>query len=178
MNTDEIAGEGQCAVGASSMSERLFDKFLKGVDKYLVLEFVVVFSRMEYALKKAGFAKGSDARIDIKWNDFAKDIKGAFNPEKSSELQEAVKYLKELPPKQQVIVNNTSCWQYVERKPEESDLQFLVRLVRTVRNNLFHGGKQPMDPARDTELLKSCIAVLSECRKLNDTVKREFEDYK
>ena len=32
--------------------------------------------------------------------------------------------------------------------------------MKTVRNNLFHGGKYPYDPIRDVELLQSCLAVL------------------
>lgn len=161
------------------MSERLFGKFLKGVDKDLVLEFLVAVSRMEYALKRAGFAKSrQDGFISICWKDFAKKIEKNFDATRSTQLLEAVEHLKTKSPKLQVISNKTLDWQPIKPKHEESELQFALRLVRTVRNNLFHGGKYPMDVVRDPKLLKSCIVVLSECRKLNDTVKKEFEDYK
>jgi hypothetical protein len=46
--------------------------------------------------------------------------------------------------------------------------------VRTVRNNLFHGGKSPSrpisEPARDQRLLESSLVVLHECLALNESL--------
>jgi hypothetical protein len=40
------------------------------IDKGLVLEFFGVFSRFEYALKRAGFATGNERRVGPDWECF------------------------------------------------------------------------------------------------------------
>jgi hypothetical protein len=40
------------------------------IDKGLVLEFFGVFSRFEYALKRAGFATGNERRVGPDWDCF------------------------------------------------------------------------------------------------------------
>jgi hypothetical protein len=65
------------------------------------------------------------------------------------------------------------------RPPQESDVEFLLRMVRCVRNNLFHGGKHTNEVHEDTEgtemLLKSSIAILEECLALSPNVKQAFD---
>jgi hypothetical protein len=50
-----------------------------------------------------------------------------------------------------------------------------------VRNNLFHGGKYgangwDIDKERDTELVKSSLAVLMTCLESNDVKKYFYEN--
>jgi hypothetical protein len=56
-----------------------------------------------------------------------------------------------------------------------------LRLVRDVRNNLFHGGKYlktPVDGAarRNKDLLQACLTVLAECRSVDTWVNAFFEE--
>lgn len=56
----------------------------------------------------------------------------------------------------------------------------MLRLVRVVRNNLFHGGKYQSGPfdeiARNENLLEAAITVLSHCLALSDPVREAFEE--
>jgi hypothetical protein len=59
--------------------------------------------------------------------------------------------------------------------------QFTIACVRTVRNNLFHGGKFPMpvgpvdDVAHNTELVSSSLRVLRACLRFDSDVRASFE---
>jgi hypothetical protein len=65
----------------------------------------------------------------------------------------------------------------------ESDERYLLRLVRDVRNNLFHGGKYPAptgpvdgEVLRNSKLLKACLTILDRCQSLHADVSRVFEE--
>lgn len=49
-------------------------------------------------------------------------------------------------------------------RPTDTEVWRLLLYVRTVRNNLFHGGKYESgpvsDPSRDEELIRSCLLVI------------------
>ena len=53
------------------------------------------------------------------------------------------------------------------------ELTWLLLMVRTVRNNLFHGGKFPLipvsEPSRDSTLLHHSITILAACLPLERT---------
>ena len=61
---------------------------------------------------------------------------------------------------------------------------YVLRLVRVVRNNLFHGGKYPIpiepleDMARNEVLLNPSIVVLRNCLSISDPVRAAFEEVK
>jgi hypothetical protein len=66
------------------------------------------------------------------------------------------------------------------RPSHESELEFLLRMVRCVRNNLFHGGKHNNEVHKDTErtemLLKSSLTILDECLALSVSVRQAFDE--
>jgi hypothetical protein len=55
-------------------------------------------------------------------------------------------------------------------------LRWLLEEIRTVRNNLFHGGKFASEPSRDRELLEHSIVILNAVLELDPDVMREFRD--
>lgn len=153
---------------------------LTGDNDELVVQFFVTFSRFEYALKRAGYVKGSHyASAD--WNSFAKKkletkIASVQNPE----FIKAKAFLLDAPPQKQIVVNNNHMrWQNNLKRHEEGDAEYVLRLVRDVRNNLFHGGKYPdgivsEQSLRNTDLLQACLVILAECLLLDDDVKEFF----
>ena len=165
------------------------DKLYKelGINKKLVTDFFIVFSRFEYALKRMGsYAKKTNEKTNKKtngwaqadWKKFAKDYDRLFNPCPNTKLCTAVEYLKKHPPKRQVRKDGKLDFKDDggKRTPE---LWQILYAVKGVRNNLFHGGKFPGagvvdEPSRDKCLLSHCLTILYECLSLNGKIEKYF----
>lgn len=121
----------------------------------LAFLFFYKYSRFEFALKENGYLRdrnpGSPALPG--WREFASARYAAYclSPE-AAELIGAA-------PKCQVVgANGCLEWKDVDFRGFPGDLGKVIRLLQTVRNNLFHGGKHGADgwddPARAAILLK------------------------
>lgn len=150
------------------------------IEKDLVTDFSIFFSRFEYALKRTiKYAAEKNNRINANWDEFALNHDSVFIPERTENLKLAVDYLLAKPPKKQTLKNGTLGWKDVPQQ-NTPRLQQILCSVRRVRNNLFHGGKFPdgdiAEPGRDRKLLQNCIIILEECLRLNDEVAIIFND--
>jgi len=149
-----------------------------GIDRDLVCDFFLYFSRYEYALKRSGFAEGNEDRVDPNWKQYAETLRDKFLTVTDSEFIQAVEFLESEPPRKQVLNGNELGWADYTRRPAETQEAWLLGLVRTVRNNLFHGGKfsdgQVSDPARNHNLLKACLVVLERALELAPKTKEWF----
>ncbi len=157
---------------------------LTGDNGEIVLQFFVAFSRFEYALKRAGFVKGdrhNNASAD--WCRFANErlptrLADIMDPE----FTEASLYLLHEPPGKQIFyeAGRIVRWQANSQRSRECEAEYLLRLVKDVRNNLFHGGKYPDGPvrnqARNKRLLQACLTILEKCLSLDADVKHFFEE--
>ncbi|OGS96965.1 MAG: hypothetical protein A3H31_10935 [Gallionellales bacterium RIFCSPLOWO2_02_FULL_57_47] len=145
----------------------------------LACEFLATFSRMEYALKSTKYAIGDDKKVDPAWDRFANDIHEAFEGIAEPDLLEAKNYLLSHPPRKQTLAGHkiTFIDQAIDAKQRTS--QQLLLMVRTVRNNLFHGGKYLPDgeqeEGRNNLLVKHSLTVLLACSKLDHEVRSSFE---
>ena len=157
------------------------------INRELLLDFFLTFSRFEYALKNSGFfikhpdRPKSPQPAEPDWDSFAVSLRTVFDSTKSVELKEACRYLVESPPNKQVIVNGAPAWETVARdQVTDFAFEFLLRAVRIVRNNLFHGGKYNIELHETTErtekLLHSTLVVLRECLRLAPNVQSAFEE--
>lgn len=136
-----------------------------------------VFARFEYALKAAGFHYG-EGKAKPNWQKYACSIGNALEEPDTKELQEAIQYILEHPPKAQVIRNDGIGWDEVEPS-HNSRTDLILLYVRRVRNNLFHGGKfygHWFEPARDRDLLKHSLTILDACLAASDSVRNAYED--
>jgi hypothetical protein len=130
------------------------------------LEFLFRFSRFEFALKKAGYLKSSDAgkKAEPNWDMFVKRNRARY------EASAAARALVEARPRQQVVMPKAQLgWQDLQFAATEFELQKVTLLLRLVRNNLFHGG-QPADAAwddadRTATLLDTARLVLDDLAK-------------
>ena len=143
----------------------------------IVDQFIFSFSRAEYALKASRFLKDSeDAKAD--WDDFINNIKDSFDENRTEDLKSAVNYLREKPPKKQVVNDGQLDWKQTNNASMSIPL-FLNIMVRRVRNNLFHGGKIQTgfteDLSRDIRLIESAKVVLLEMIYLNEEVKHYYK---
>ena len=148
-------------------------------DQDLVFKFFAVFSRFEYSLKRTSFLKKS-TRAEPDWDAYANTLCGQFVAVTDAQFRVSCAYLKDEPPKQQVVAENQLLWRETAQGSRESEEQYILRLVRTVRNNLFHGGKYPYpfglidDVARNRGLLEASIVVLEQCLALSPAVRAVF----
>jgi hypothetical protein len=158
---------------------------LTGDNGELVLQFFVTFSRFEYALKRAGFVKnGAYGNASPDWQRFANEKGNALLDDPTDiEFTEACSFLLREPPRKQIVVasHRSLQWQKNTKRSGEGNVEYLLRLVKDVRNNLFHGGKYPYEPVsgqalRNSKLLRSCLTILEKCLSLDANVKDFFED--
>ena len=151
------------------------------VDRGLVLEFFAFFSRFEYSLKRSGFLKPGD-KAEPNWGTYANSLRGRFRQVQNNAFRESVAFFLSEPPKTQVVSGNDLDWSDTLQGQGEHHEHYVLRLVRTVRNNLFHGGKYPHplgpidDVVRNRRLLEAAIAVLSQCLELSDSVRAAFKE--
>ncbi len=127
----------------------------------LAFQFFYRYSRFEFALKENGYLSDSrpGARAAPDWHKFALGHYGAYR------ISDEARALIEAAPKHQVVAPGDRLeWRNVDLNGWPGDLGNVVRVLQTVRNNLFHGGKHGADgwddPARTARLLELGAAVL------------------
>jgi hypothetical protein len=151
-------------------------------DRKLAWQFFVFFSRFEYALKKDPrylMAGAGDAKPN--WDLFASNNNERFDLAASTRLAEAVDYFRARPPRKQTRDSGQLGWSKpLMHKAPEPVLVWLLLCVRTVRNNLFHGGKFPRlavsDPSRDRTLIEHSLVILSCALRLDTAVEQTFSE--
>lgn len=151
-------------------------------DRQLSWQFFVFFSRFEYALKRIPkYLKDGTGNAEAAWDTFANNNSDKFISESSFNLKAAVTYFKDSPPRKQKRKDRNLFWSEPLKYSEDGKLLlWLLTVVRTVRNNLFHGGKFPMlpvsDPSRNHDLIFHAIVILDACLKLDESVTNMFND--
>lgn len=146
----------------------------------MVTNFFLVFSRFEYALKRAKCVSvNKKGHVKPNWSKFAQSIESL--PWNDAKLAEAADSLQRRPPKRQIVNSGGGLdWEKIEERDDlqrdnSRNIPWLLDMVQVVRNNLFHGGKQAPEPARDQELLKNSMIVLAACLDQNPEVKKYYE---
>ncbi len=149
-------------------------------DRKLAWEFFVFFSRFEYALKRhQAYLMPGTGDAQPNWDRFASKNAANFSRDTSPALQKAVEFYIAQPPRKQLRHEGEMNWS----APQEWDgreprLVWLLRVIRTVRNNLFHGGKFPLlpieEPSRDRDLIANGLAILNAALALDPSVQRQF----
>lgn len=123
-----------------------------------------VFSRTEYALKAAGYNNG-DGAAEANWRNFSLAVEDLITNPTTQELQEAIDFFFNAPPKKQIIVGGVIQWK-ISEPGTNSKADKLLIYVRRARNNLFHGGKfngHWFAPERSEPLLRHSLAILTAC---------------
>jgi hypothetical protein len=169
--------------------DRNLEQIVRKSDFNLSIKFFILFSRFEYALKRSGYIKTrEDKTAEADWDSFAEKHKEIIVESNYHEkLNEAFNYLKENPPKKQIVLQQTDndnpnqklTWQKDDYNGK-FDLKRALVLVRRIRNNLFHGGKfssgYEEDISRDKKLLRFGMIILEECLENDRNVSHYFKD--
>lgn len=164
-----------------------FEEFVY-IDNDMILEFLKVFSRAEYALKNvkefSNFQAGESVKAEANWDKFANKIDEKFNlkMKNDSTLKNARKYLWENPPKKQMIDScGTLIYETFNINDAQRKTQQLLLMVRGVRNNLFHGGKHTpiegdgINQERNKCLIKYSIVVIKACIALDGKISGHYD---
>ena len=144
----------------------------------LMLDFFIIFSRFECALKTSGFSAGDADKVSANWDTFVTSIRPTFNKDKNVELLQAVNYLIQHPPRIQMVDHGQLGWRDRIFNLNELEINKLSLSIRDIRNNLFHGGKfngiYQADLSRNYILLKNAIIILNEWLNLSNQVRQNF----
>jgi len=142
------------------------------------LDFFLVLSRLEFALKLTGYLTADKKGVKPDWDRFATTIKKTFDSESNEELSIAIQYYLGFPPQKQIFKNGKLDWATSPPK-NSSEIERAIILIRRVRNNLFHGGKYNQqahdETARNEELLKMGITILKEAMRHEPNVLKAYE---
>lgn len=129
----------------------------------LAFDFFYWFSRFEFCLKDNGYLKHDElgANAEPGWEKFVEKHASKYQPSIDAQT------LLNAPPERQIVLaNRTLDWRPVGTSDCTSDLAKVTRLIKTVRNNLFHGGKHGAagwdNLARTQSLLSASKAVLGQ----------------
>ncbi|PWJ83729.1 hypothetical protein C7441_108123 [Pseudaminobacter salicylatoxidans] len=128
----------------------------------LICDFFFWFSRFESALKENNWlqSKTVNATALADWKGFVEAYGGDYVP------SNAAGRLVVANPQKQIVGDAGLTFTEVTFTDSASQLDRVTLLLKTVRNNLFHGGKHGSaywdDPERIRLLLPLCITVLGE----------------
>ena len=129
----------------------------------LAFDFFYWFSRFEFCLKDNGYLKHHEPGDNAEpgWDKFVERHSANYQPSADAQA-----LLNDPPERQIVLANRELDWRAVGTSDCTSELAKVARLVKTVRNNLFHGGKHGAagwdNPTRTQLLLSASKAVLGQ----------------
>lgn len=150
------------------------------VSEKSLLDFIYVFSRLEYALKISGFATGDNKKVEPCWDCFTNNINDIFLQIESEDLKKAVGYLLKYPPRKQILSEGKIIFQDQPVDKKQRITQQLLLMIRRVRNNLFHGGKYCPDgekeSGRNEDLLNASLIILKHCIPIHKKVNNNFHN--
>ena len=143
----------------------------------LACEFFIEFSRYEYCLKACGILiNGGHLKAD--WNGYSDQVRDVIENPSTPELNEAIHYFEEHPPKKQIYGEKGIMWS--EKLPSSRHrAELILLLVCRVRNNLFHGGKfngNWFEPERSEQLIRHALTILRACAEKHAGVKDAYEN--
>lgn len=148
-------------------------------DRERIFNFFTLFSRWEYALKQqAKFRKtGRQGETLADWDKFADAYPNVLSTIDYPGYPAAREYLLGHPPLR--LMYEGFSWQGNPQRESETEARYFLRIIRDVRNNLFHGGKYQAGPmnelARDRKLIDSAITALLACITLDPEIRFAFE---
>ena len=136
-----------------------------------IAKFLAFFSRYEYALKANGFQVKNLKEAKADWDLFIIFLDKQNTPVPHS-LHQELAYLRSQPVRKQMA---DGTWQEI---PRNTDWEWLLRSLTTIRNNLFHGGKQGsqkmLESPRDELLIDYGQKIMEEVLKVVPSIQPHF----
>lgn len=140
----------------------------------LCSNFLILYSRFEYALKEEGFLQSRPyAMASIE--KYVANISERFKPNSHKELKVAVDFILSHPPRKLMQNNGNLKW---EEMLEDGALETqLSEYIRRIRNSLMHGAKfygEIETDSRNWRLISSAMVIIEHWINLNKKVKDRF----
>ncbi len=132
--------------------------------------FFFAFGRFEFALKQCGFLRARKGTVSADWDRFTDEVPDVTIGADDDEMH-AIAFLLREPPQRQAVIDGELSFSALQLEGPVN--RRLGLIVRTIRNNLFHGGKIPYG-IRDEELVGAALVVLERFLRLHDDVARAF----
>ncbi len=124
----------------------------------------------------SGFADGGATEVSAAWDRFANHIDVALQETKAPDVRDALDFLLASPAQKQVIGG----FGPLALDPNQTRTQRTFLIIRTVRNNIVHGGKiEPegeSEKGRNEKLVASSLVVLLHAVELHRDVRKKFYD--
>jgi hypothetical protein len=162
-----------CAVKAKNLISK---SGLPGDQWQLYIEFFVVFSRFEYALKRDGHVHENG---NINWDQAANKFEAAYS-EAAKEFSTRASYLHGHPPQKMILTTAGVAWRALDTSTISETRRALL-FLGTIRNNLFHGGKWPDGPKygveRDHRLVEDALKIITFFLSTDSNLRNIFEEF-
>ena len=133
-----------------------------------------------WVVKREGFLRLDKPTAEANWTKFGRDIAEKFEKVETIGFAAAAAKLRALSPRKQIQTNKILGWRELVQQQNESNAEYTLRLLTTVRNNLFHGGKYPdgdiPEVSRDKEVLRAALDVLNGCYELHAGVRNRIDE--
>ena len=142
----------------------------------LCIEYFFMFSRFEYALKENGFLKKSRyENAEPDWKKFVEEYSSVYYP------SDEARNLMNSPPDRHIVRDECCQWEEIDFANFSSDLDKVVFILKTIRNNLFHGGKNSHadwdNLERNSFLGRNAISVLGSLAELSELEHDYWRNY-
>lgn len=133
------------------------------------LSFCVAFALFEFALKETFPVNGTG----VAWPNWTEFQKASTDIEAYAEgrLRDAIDYVLNEPPMVQKARNGVA--QFESEPLNGTGNAAVCEALRRIRNNLFHGGKQPYDD-RDKKLVEAGLEIIEGYLYINPQVRDAF----
>lgn len=156
------------------------DTFFEEISHYnrfnqLAYKFFVCYSRFEYSLKRANYIHfpGVKNIPQASFDKFISSIEQSIDLDGQT-IKDHINYIVDNPPNVLHYIDDRLHW--IPLTPQSKDIDFILRCMRTVRNNLFHGNKQlPGNSVqRNINLISSFLTILDYLIEQNKEVRNYF----
>jgi hypothetical protein len=147
----------------------------------LALRFFGAFSRFEYALKVTpAFRQPGNGEAKADWRAYATAVAPMFDLAGDPALKAACAYVTQANLRYYSVQAGQAEWRPYPLPAGITDAEKAVRLIKQIRNNLFHGGKYAHDPEgnpeRDEKLVAASLVILENLLRLDEGVQAIFEN--
>ena len=149
------------------------------LDRSDLAEFLINFSRFEYAVKAAGYSRNKGGYAEPDWDCYCASIATNFWSNPQPALGPHLNYIRRTPPKKLVkLASGGLKWKARAPDPAWTEPRIILHLAQGVGNNVVHGSKftarESPEHNRNAKLMAAATAILAAFLSNSDRVREVF----